>query len=143
MKWSRNYKYCIKCYTNTNKHKWNWLCTSCFDKNRYKNNEKRRIQNKIRWTKFHFNVRILQYLFKKKHKKTWPDIIRDKKINSLYAKIWYWLKKWKNLIQININWNYNYLPFEEIYDKKNVKYKKQQEEYKKMLIYYYKKYENK
>jgi hypothetical protein len=142
LQWSRKYKQCIECNSIKSRHKWNWLCLLCYDKNRNKNS-KRIIQNKIRSYKYWYNVRIMQYLYKKRHKKSWPKQIRDEKIIPLLKKIWYYKRKWKEMIQINIDWIYEYLPYNEMVGRKHPDYRQQQKEFELLKKYYCKKHKKK
>lgn len=52
MKWSYKHDHCIKCGTCNHKYKGNWLCTSCWDRQR--DRDPKRIATKRKaWNKYH------------------------------------------------------------------------------------------
>lgn len=98
-KWACRYDHCIACLWVSFKHKWNWLCTSCWDKKRH-NNPERIASRKRAWKKWH------EINKPKKPREEWakmwpkPTWLFDKKA---YQKQWYeknkiylaTIKKWK------------------------------------------------
>lgn len=122
-KWSYKFNYCIKCWTCNHKHKWNWLCTSCWDKERDKTNKRKEIKQKA-WKKWH-KTNYIPVIERKKrvktfdaktYKKEWR--IKNKEALLLKAKAYRMVKKGINCMQININWKYKYLPFETLEEPK-------------------------
>ena len=98
-KWSYKYDHCIKCLWVSFKHKWNWLCTSCWDKKRH-NNPERISSRKRAWVKWHTINKPRKP--REEWAKMWPKPkwLFDKKA---YQKQWYeenkiylsTIKKWK------------------------------------------------
>jgi len=112
-KWSYKFNHCIKCLTCENKHKWKWLCTKCFDKNRDKNFNRKKVKLKA-WLKYY-----------QKHKWTDKEKIRLRNVAKVYyqkhkealkiiQRVRNRLKAWKKCLKIVINWKDRYLPFENI-----------------------------
>lgn len=129
-KWSYKYNHCIECGKCDFKHKWKWLCTSCFDKKR-KENPKRKFNLKKQNLKHYFKSRVLLFLEKTERKKKQKTFNLEK-----YKKQWYkqWYKenqealllkakayrmkrKWIKCLEMIINWKTKYLPFTEIIEK--------------------------
>lgn len=116
-KWAYKYDHCIKCRKADFKHKWKWLCTSCYDRERKNNSKQRKINLKIQNTKHYYKSRILLFLEKKEYKKTWPKTNifnlleyrknyyqKNKEVLKLIAKWNRMNKSWKNPLKIIINW---------------------------------------
>ena len=125
--WSYKYDFCIKCKTCNFKHKGNWLCDSCFDKERKIKNPKRVINLKKQNLVHYYKKRILLFLTKTAHKKKvknkTPEQIKEyqkqwHKDNSyrisLQKKVARRLKKNLPCLQIIINWKTRHLPFADI-----------------------------
>ena len=51
-KWACKYDHCVECKTCTSKHKWRWLCTKCWDRNRDNDPKRKEIKYKA-WHKWH------------------------------------------------------------------------------------------
>ena len=157
-KWSYKFDYCIECKNCDSKHKWNWLCTSCWDKNR-QNNARRKITRKIAWIRFSYRRRVLHRLITKQriYKKLDPDILKEnrnktiqkwidknREVINLQNKVYRRKRKWLPCLKIIINWKDRFLPFESLEKPATVfqnpkydKWKKEQKEYD-ILINYYK-----
>lgn len=67
-KWACKYDHCIECLWVSFKHKWKWLCTSCWDKKRA--NDPNRIETR------------------KKASTKWHTINKPRKPRSEWAKMW-------------------------------------------------------
>jgi len=96
-KWAYHYDHCIECWKVDKPHKWRWLCTRCWDKQR--DSDPRRKQIKLKASrKFSEKKRIPLELQKKRWNKWWwtPE---DKKA---YQKQWHY--KWKEAIIILNKW---------------------------------------
>ena len=101
-KWSYKYDHCIKCLWVQYKHKWNWLCTSCRDKERA--NDPKRIETRRKaWLKWHKTNKPKKP--REEWAKMWPKPTGfDQKA---YQKQWYeenkiylaTLKKWKQFVE--------------------------------------------
>lgn len=120
-KWSYNYEHCIKCWTVTFKHKWRWLCTSCWEKERDKTKRRQEVKRKA-WSKWHKE----HYIYSDWSKKKWPKPFLTKDDKKTYKKeymrkhrerykiIKEWKErkeKWLSYLEYNINWKIIYLPF--------------------------------
>jgi len=98
-KWACHYDHCIKCLWVSFKHKWNWLCTSCRDKERA-NDPNRIITRRNASLKWHTTNKPRKP--REEWAKMWPKPkwLFDKKV---YQKEWYeknkvylvTIKKWK------------------------------------------------
>lgn len=96
-KWACHYDHCTECKGVKFKHKWRWLCTSCTDRKRA--NDPNRKETRIKASrKFCEKNHIPLELQKKKWNKWWwtPE---DKKA---YQKSWY--EKWKIAILTMKKW---------------------------------------
>jgi hypothetical protein len=110
-KWSYKYNHCIVCGTCNHKHKWKWLCTSCFDKQRY-NDPKRIITRK----KISNNYYLKSKTDIIKKEKIYNNIKKyqekNKEILRLLRLVRYKKNRWYKIMEYNINWKIKYLPFE-------------------------------
>ena len=98
-KWACHYDHCIKCLWVSFKHKWNWLCTSCRDKERA-NDPNRIITRRNASLKWHTTNKPRKP--REEWAKMWPKPkwLFDKKA---YQKEWYeknkiylaTIKRWK------------------------------------------------
>ena len=124
-KWSYKFDNCQNCWTCDFKHKWRWLCTSCFDKER-KVNSKKRLFNlaKQNW-KHYYRKRVELFLTKTEHKKKKVNFTKEMQVE--YKKEWYkknserisiirrWekrKKKWLPCLEYITSKKTIYLPFE-------------------------------
>ena len=89
-KWSFKYDYCISCKWVSKKHKWKWLCTSCFDKKRKENPKRAFNLVKQQW-KHYYKTRILMFLEKTEHKKKKVNFTKED--FKEYQKEWYQKKQ--------------------------------------------------
>ena len=97
-KWSYKHDHCIKCLWVSFKHKGNWLCTSCWDKERTDNPLRKASRYKASM-KFH-NANYVR-IPRDQWKKMWPKPTGFDEV--AYKKQWYQknklylatLKKWK------------------------------------------------
>lgn len=122
-RWSYKFDTCQKCKTVEFPHKWRWLCTSCWDKERG-NNKNRKYTKKKAGVKFHIKSKLLKILetpvkSRKKREKTFDVKIykreyyeRKKPALKLLAKIDRRLKNWKACLKIMINWKERFFPFD-------------------------------
>lgn len=156
-KWSYSFDHCIICGTCNFKHKWRWLCTSCWDKER-KNKRNRKISRKIASAKYSFRrrvnhwlnkitkpkywpVRILSEEDKKEYKKSWYE--KNKEVMKLISKAYRMEKQWLNPLKIMVNWKTRLLPFTTLEkpkmttDPKYEEWKKNQNDFLKIKSYYF------
>lgn len=56
MKWSNKYQACIQCNTTLIRHECKWLCYHCYDKQRYKDSNRK------------FRVNLAWFMFKKRER---------------------------------------------------------------------------
>ena len=98
-KWSYKHDHCIECWQTKFKHKWRWLCTSCWDKKRDKNPKRKEVKYKA-WHKWHIINKP------KKPREEWKPMWTKKRLTSeqrkKYRKNWY--RKWKEAIIILNKW---------------------------------------
>lgn len=110
-KWSYKYNHCIVCGNCNHKHKWKWLCTSCFDKQRY-NDPKRIITRK----KISNNYYLKSKTDIIKKERIYNNIKKyqekNKEILRLLRLVRYKKNRWYKIMEYNINWKIKYLPFE-------------------------------
>lgn len=123
-KWSYKHEHCIKCWTCNFKHKWRWLCTRCWDKERDKKTSRKLIKKKASENYYdkhlrrnfkkdiqYFKFRIYNLISRKKEKKKeWIE--KNKEAILLKGKVYRRLQKWLTCMQVIINWKTRYLPFE-------------------------------
>ncbi len=148
-KWSYKNDFCINCKTCKFKHKWRWLCTSCFEKERKTKSNKRKFNLKKQNTKFYVKSRVLHYLNKKEDlrfrkrrsnfnekeykKKYYIDNLERLKLQSKTHRR---LKKWLPCLKIIVNWKDKFLPFESL-DKpsqyNNLNYSEEYDEWKEKI----------
>lgn len=113
MKWSYKYDKCIKCNSFNFKHKWHWLCTSCWDKKRDKNT-KRKNQKLQAWNKYYEKnkntdkekerLRLVARNYYNKNREALKYLQRAKTR----------IKTWKPCLTLNINDKIISLPFEDL-----------------------------
>ena len=94
IKWSYKFDKCIICWTCKHKHKGRWLCTSCWDKERIKNPKRK--ESVLKASKKHSN----KYYYE------------NRKVLLLLNKTKNRMKSWKPCLQLMVNWQMRYLPFE-------------------------------
>jgi len=109
-KWSRKYEQCIKCWETKTKHHWLWLCWKC-----YSLKPSRKKQSKIATTKFNFKKKIfyrLRYKWPLSKKEIWNRYyIRHKEVVLLMKRASDYKRRWKDYMQMYINWKLRLLPF--------------------------------
>lgn len=148
-KWSYKYEHCIWCGQCDKKHKWNWYCINCFDKQRKKKNPKRIINLKFQWLRHYYKKRVLLFLEKKERKKK----IKTFDVIS-YRKQWYLKNKervklekkwnqekllWNNVLEIITKKKTIYIPFMQLqkdYCNSYEEYKENQRKYNLILEFY-------
>ena len=138
-KWARKHDFCTSCLSAKKPHKWNWLCIACHDKQRAKN---RKWALRKQQVKHYYKNRLLYILttVSNPRKKPWQKpkgfnkieyrkqwYRKNKKAILLYRKEWYrknkkvmllkWevqrrRKKWLPCLEMRINWETKYFPFE-------------------------------
>lgn len=97
-KWACKYEHCIECWQTKFKHKWRWLCTSCWEKERDKTERRKEVKYKA-WHKWHIENKPKKP--REEWKKMWPKPTGFDR--SEYGKQWYQknrevillLNKWK------------------------------------------------
>lgn len=97
-KWSYKYDHCIQCKTCDHKHKWRWLCTSCWDKERNKN-PKRKETHRVASMKWKNKNNPKKP--REEWKKRWNNKQRTM-TKQEYQKVWY--QRWKEAIIILNKW---------------------------------------
>lgn len=121
-KWAYKFEHCIKCWNCNHKHKWNWFCTACFDKERDK--DKKRIETKrkawLKWHKLNYKPvevkKVIEKTFdREKYIKEWN--LKNKEVLKLKWKAYRMRKKWLFCMQMIINWKTIYLPYSEMIEK--------------------------
>lgn len=97
-KWARKYDYCIYCKNVEKPHKWRWLCTKCWDKERDNNPNRRKVKKKSseKWHKNNY-----QYIPIEEQKKKWTKKQRTK-TKAQYQHEWY--TKWREPILLLRKW---------------------------------------
>jgi len=123
-KWACKYDHCINCLKCDKKHKWRWLCTSCWDKERDKNPKRKEIKHKA-WMKWHVINKPKKP--REEWKKMWPKPTWFDQIQ--YKKDWYRMnrepilllrkwesrkKKWLPCIEYRAPKRTVYLPFDDL-----------------------------
>lgn len=152
-KWSYKYNHCIKCWTCDHKHKWRWLCTSCWDKQRYNTPKRKEVRAKAS-QRFCEKNRIPRDQWKKmwpkpkwlyneeEYKKQWYNDNRPALLLMWKAKRL--IQSGKPVMQMMIKWKTRYLPFETLEKPKAMtdprynQWKKNNEEFQ-ILMRYWKK----
>ena len=125
-KWSYKHDFCISCKNVSSKHKWKWLCTKCFDKNRREDSKRLFNLAKQNW-KYYYKTRILMFLEKTEHKKKALNFTKEDQ--KIYQKEWYTInreaillkwkadrmkKRWETVLIAFIKWKERYFPFTNI-----------------------------
>jgi len=121
-KWSYKFDFCIECKTCNFKHKGRWLCTSCRDKERDKNETRKKQKYNIskKWHKKNYEP----VKERKKRKSNFNPVEyrkkyynENKEVIKYLAKVYRMKKKWLQCIKIIINWKQRFLPFTELLEK--------------------------
>lgn len=98
-KWSFKYEHCISCGKVEKPHKWRWLCTRCWDKERDKNTKRKQQKYNV-WHKWHITNKP------RKPREEWKPMGTKKRITleqkKEYQRQWY--QKWKEAIMILNKW---------------------------------------
>lgn len=120
-KWSYKHDYCIECWKCDFKHKWNWLCTSCWEKKRDNTKRRKEVKRKA-WLKRHQNnyqprerKKRESNFDKEKYKKEWYQ--KNHEAILLKAKADRMRKKWIQVLKMIINWKEKYFPWEWLLEK--------------------------
>lgn len=98
-KWSFHFDHCTQCGKCDKKHKWRWLCSSCWEKDREKS-DRRKEQKYQAWHRFSIKKRIPKELQRKKK----PIFTREELTvhrKEAYTK---WYTEWKEAILILRKW---------------------------------------
>lgn len=144
-KWSYKYDHCRHCWTCNFKHKWRWLCTSCWDKERAKKKSRilvRRKASKNRYSK-HFKKnpiikeirwKIIKILNQERRKEMnrkrclkWRS--KNKEVINIKQRVKTRQKKWLYCMEYRINWKTIFLPFEDLWKPINNLYSKNHKQY--------------
>ena len=152
IKWSNKYECCIKCWTTEIKHKGNWKCRRCWSydythKNEY-NLFKRKLSKQINYTRqkveYKLNTPVkpkpwrkinIYSKTRKEQKKEWWLRNKDR---ILTLQKWLQLhKKWKQVIELFINWERLFIPYMELVKPKghHINSEKMQEYQKNIKLY--------
>lgn len=107
-KWSRKYDHCVECWQCKFKHKWRWYCTSCWDKEQYRDD--RREQKRQAWKKWH--EANYTRIPREQWKKMWHPVIRTPESIKAYNKEWY--QKNKYVLSIMKRWKLKYEKGQEV-----------------------------
>lgn len=94
-KWSFKYEHCISCWKVEKPHKWRWLCTSCWDKERDKNPRRKEVKQKARH-KWHVTHKPKKP--RDEWLPMWPKRFLTEEDKKKYRAEWY--QKWKEPIII-------------------------------------------
>lgn len=128
-KWSYKFDNCTVCRTCKFKHKWNWLCIGCYDKQRKVYNPKRIINLKKQQLVNYFRGRINLFLNKTEKSKRWRKKFLTEEAKIQYKKEWYnknlekilidrevkkRLRDNKPCLKMIINWKDIFMPFESL-----------------------------
>lgn len=89
-KWANRYDHCIDCKTCNRKHKWNWLCTICFDNKRI--TPERTISKRKACMKWH--QANYKYIPKEEQKRKWPKWFLTPEERKKYQHEWYLKNKY-------------------------------------------------
>lgn len=85
-KWSYKHDHCIECWLVKFKHKWRWLCTSCWDKKRAKNPRRREVLYKSGMKWHHANKPKIP---REEWRKTWIQAFRTSESKKEYKRQWH------------------------------------------------------
>lgn len=121
-KWSYKHDYCVVCWKCDFKHKWNWLCTSCWDKKRDNNERRKEIKRKagLKYHEQNYKPVIerkkrVKSFDAKKYRKEWYN--KNIEALKLKAKAYRMMKKGIQCLKMIINWKEKYFPFEWLIEK--------------------------
>lgn len=136
--WSYKHEHCTECGTCDFKHKWNGLCTSCYDKKRAKKLD-RKLWNRERQLKY---MRTSEVFREYQRKRKREEYSKYGEAISVLRKWDRWKKSGKKVIEINIKWRYYALPLSQIHkpewhteDEKMEQYKEDSRIFESILEY--------